>query len=277
MELIVETNKLKEVMNSVKKCILKNEAGREIYKNIQLKSNNNTLRIISCDGYRLACNECETIKSDSFECIIPYFIIPKGAAEETQMILENDYLTINFGIYKISFKTIKGDFIDHESIINKNTNFMRGFNPSLLGEVLSTFKEPVKIEFDTTNDKGPIIISSSIKRNHKAIVLPFLIKENNDSNKLRIKKDANIEELEKHLIKLNIMDGDKCKYSNVYCCIAEEDKGYIKNNCIENYIVQFFIDEKNEIAYCMYPEERSETVIQNKIYDLTEAGLLEKV
>ena len=92
-----------------------------------------------------------------------------------------------------------------------------------------------------------------------------------------LKIKDNVKELEKHLIKLNIMDGDDCKYSNVYCCIREDDYKYIKNNCIEDYFVEFFINKDNAVDYCTYPECRDEEYILDKIYDLIQSGLVEKV
>lgn len=94
---------------------------------------------------------------------------------------------------------------------------------------------------------------------------------------LKLKKDVDVKELEKHLIKLNIMDDNKCIHKNVYCCVEEEEKIYIKHNNIQNYYVQFFINRKREIDYCNYPEERNEETINIKIFDLTTADLLEKV
>ena len=92
-----------------------------------------------------------------------------------------------------------------------------------------------------------------------------------------LKIKDNEKELEKHLIKLNIMDGDECIATNVYCCIEKENKEYIKNNCIDDYLVEFFIDKNNEISYCQFPECRNEEVILDKIYDLTKANLTYKV
>ncbi len=93
---------------------------------------------------------------------------------------------------------------------------------------------------------------------------------------LKLKKNIDVKELEKHLIKLNIMDDNKCIHKNVYCCVEEEDKIHIKHNNIQNDYVQFFINRKREITYCNYPEERNEEAINIKIFDLTKVDLLEK-
>ena len=94
---------------------------------------------------------------------------------------------------------------------------------------------------------------------------------------LKLKRKANLKELEKHLIKLNIIENNKCIHKNVYCCVEEKEKIYIKNNNIQNCFVQFFINRKREIDHCNYPEERNEEVINIKIFDLTKADLLEKI
>lgn len=94
---------------------------------------------------------------------------------------------------------------------------------------------------------------------------------------LKIKDGVDLKELEKYLLKLNIMDEEKTLYKNVYCCVSEFNKDEIKNDRIEDYNVEFFINKKREIDYCTYPECRDETKILDKIYDLIQAGLVEKV
>lgn len=95
---------------------------------------------------------------------------------------------------------------------------------------------------------------------------------------LKIKDGIDLKELEKYgFIKVNIMDGDECVFTNIYCAINDEDKIYIENNCINDYFVQFFINEDNEVDYCCYPEQRSETFIENKFFELIKDELVEKV
>ena len=89
---------------------------------------------------------------------------------------------------------------------------------------------------------------------------------------LKIIKDE--ERLKKYLVQLNIMDNGKYLHSNVFCCISEDNMEYIKDLCIESCFVEFFVDKNNEIAYCQYPECRDESVIHEKIYVLTKAGLI---
>ena len=77
---------------------------------------------------------------------------------------------------------------------------------------------------------------------------------------LKIKDGVDLKELEKYLLKLNIMDEEKTLYKNVYCCVSEFNKDEIKNDRIEDYNVEFFINKKREIDYCTYPECRDETI-----------------
>lgn len=95
--------------------------------------------------------------------------------------------------------------------------------------------------------------------------------------KLKIREDADPKELEKHLMKLDILNNYKEEVykHDVYCCVDE----YTANTCdskVYTFDVQFYINEKREIAYCTYPECRSEDVILDKAYDLIKAGLLIK-
>lgn len=94
---------------------------------------------------------------------------------------------------------------------------------------------------------------------------------------LKIKDNIDLKELEKHLLKLNIMDGDECRYTNVYCCISQDNKKFIENNCIDDYFVNFFINKQNKIDFCTYPEMLNWREVFNGIYDLIKDGLVEKV
>ena len=95
---------------------------------------------------------------------------------------------------------------------------------------------------------------------------------------LKIREDADPKELEKHLMKLDILSNyndEEIYKKGVYCCVDE----YTANTCdnkVYMFDVQFYINEKREIAYCTYPECRSEDVILDKVYDLIKAGLLIK-
>ena len=94
---------------------------------------------------------------------------------------------------------------------------------------------------------------------------------------LKIKDNVDLKELEKYLLKLNIMDGDKCIYTNVYCCISQDNKQYLENNCIDDYFVNFFINEHKEIDFCLYSEMINWREVFNGVYDLIKDGLVEKV
>ncbi|MEI3530654.1 MAG: hypothetical protein V8Q75_06335 [Bacilli bacterium] len=95
---------------------------------------------------------------------------------------------------------------------------------------------------------------------------------------LKIKDNVDSKELEKYgFIKLNIMDGDDCIETNVYCAIQEDDKRFIENNCINDYFVEFYFNNKGEIDYCCYPEQRNEPFFNSIMFDLIKAGLVEKV
>lgn len=95
---------------------------------------------------------------------------------------------------------------------------------------------------------------------------------------LKIIDDVDLKELEKHLIKLNIKDNnEKFIQKNVYCCVSEDDKEFIRNKSIESYLVQFFINNENEIEHYYCPTKKDEELIIEKIFDLTKAGLVEKI
>lgn len=99
---------------------------------------------------------------------------------------------------------------------------------------------------------------------------------------LKIKDDVDLKELEKcGLEYLTIEDYDEEELCKAFCAIDEDEKEFyiddIKARKIDRSCVQFFIDKNREISYCTYPEERSETFILDKIYDLTQAGFVEKV
>lgn len=95
---------------------------------------------------------------------------------------------------------------------------------------------------------------------------------------LKIKDNVDLKEVENYgFKKLNIMDGDDCIETNVYCAIQKENKCFIENNCINNYFVEFYFDDKREINYCCYPEQRSQSFYNFIMYGLIKDGLVEKV
>ena len=87
---------------------------------------------------------------------------------------------------------------------------------------------------------------------------------------LRISEEIDLKELE------NILDGDVCIQSNVYCCVKPNDIEYIENNCIQDYEVQFYINKEKEIDFCTYPEERDTRFILDTLYDLIKANIVIK-
>lgn len=96
--------------------------------------------------------------------------------------------------------------------------------------------------------------------------------------KLKIRYDADPKELEKYLMKLDILDtysGEEYLCKDVYCCV-DEDTANTCDGKVYSFDVQFYINEKREIAYCTYPEQRNNTFILDKVYDLIKAGLLIK-
>lgn len=93
---------------------------------------------------------------------------------------------------------------------------------------------------------------------------------------LKIKKEK-LNELGNYLRKLNIMDDMECIYTNVYCAVKNSDLEFIKNSCINDYNVMFFINKKNEIDYCTYPEMIDFEFVLDKVYDLIKDDLVEKV
>ena len=95
---------------------------------------------------------------------------------------------------------------------------------------------------------------------------------------LKIKDNVDLKELGRFgFKKLNILDDKKVIAKDVYCLVDDEDKGFIKNGTIEDFLVQYYFDKKGYKTYCTYPEQRSGSLIEETDFDLIKANLVEKV
>lgn len=94
---------------------------------------------------------------------------------------------------------------------------------------------------------------------------------------LKIKDNVDLKELEQYLVRLNIIDGDDCIESNVYCLIDNENKDFVENNCINDYFVDCYFDKENKLSFCNYPEQINWKSVINMVHELTKENILEKI
>ncbi len=177
MEIIVDSANLAMILKSIKNFYCKDET-RLIYKNVRIEVLNNNIRIIACDGYKLAYNSCEIIKGDNCNFIIPFFNIPKYASKNTIFFVEEESVTIDFGCYKISFKKVKEHFFDYKILTERKCETYKiAFNPKLLKKAFESFNDIVELEFDLNDNASAVIITNVKNKNNKAVVLPYKLNE----------------------------------------------------------------------------------------------------
>ena len=156
-KVIIETNKLKEMLESVKNAVSKEEF-RPIFTGILLEAVDKKLTMTTCDGYKLFTNTCELIKGNNFTVTSPIFSI------------DGKFITFNFGNLKYSYKIIEGEFIDYKKLINRESKFSIRFNPKLLIQALRSSKGIVEIYF--AGDRDAVIIKEINNENNQKYVLP---------------------------------------------------------------------------------------------------------
>lgn len=62
---------------------------------------------------------------------------------------------------------------------------------------------------------------------------------------LKIKDNVDLKELEKFgFKKLDILDHKKVIAKDVYCLVDSDDEEFIKNNTIDDFLVQYYFDKK---------------------------------
>ena len=140
--IVIETKKLKEMLDNVKNATSKDES-RPVFKGILLEAEGTKLTMTACDGYKLFTSSSELIEGDRFEKIIPLFTIPKGAEAETKIEVEEDIISFDFGNVKYSYKTIKGEFIDYKKLLRRDSDFSIRFNNKPLTYNSSTIATPI--------------------------------------------------------------------------------------------------------------------------------------
>lgn len=99
--IIVETKKLKEMLDNVKNAVSKDEC-RPAFTGICFEATGKILTMITCDGYKLFTSSCELIEGDNFTIISPVFTIFKGAEKTTIIEIDDnkEVITFDFGNVK---------------------------------------------------------------------------------------------------------------------------------------------------------------------------------
>lgn len=174
-KVIVKTEDLKRILESVKNGTSK-EKFRPVFTGIYIEIEKTTLTMVACDGYKLFTSNCEIISGNEFKVITPIFKIPKNAEKETVIQVDNEFITFDFTNEKHTFRTIKGEFIDWKSMLNKQNTFKIRFNPKYLQDALKGEKGPVDLEF--SDDISPVVIYG----NGKKLVLPMRRLEEKEKN-----------------------------------------------------------------------------------------------
>ncbi|MBR2876823.1 MAG: DNA polymerase III subunit beta [Clostridia bacterium] len=141
---------------------------KPVHKGIKFEVTNNNLRLISCDGFRLAIRN-ESIEYDNDDLT---FIVPaKTLAEVTKLIDDSDeqitlnigkkYILFEIGNYRIVSRLLEGEFFNYKNAIpSENSTKARVNVKQLLNSVdrtslliTSKIKSPIRCVFEDNTIK----------------------------------------------------------------------------------------------------------------------------
>jgi DNA polymerase-3 subunit beta len=141
---------------------------KPVHKGIKFEVTNNNLRLISCDGFRLAIrNEVIDYNNEDLTFIVP----AKTLAEVTKLIEDNDeqltlnigkkYILFEVGNYRIVSRLLEGEFFNYKNAIPSDNSTKARVNvkqlinsvdrASLL--ITSKIKSPVRCVFEDNSIK----------------------------------------------------------------------------------------------------------------------------
>lgn len=141
---------------------------KPVHKGIKFEVSNNNLRLISCDGFRLAVRN-EKIDYDNDELT---FVVPaKTLAEVVKLINDEDenislnigkkYILFEIGNYRIVSRLLEGEFFNYKNAIPTENSTKARVNLKLLTEsvdrtsllITGKLKSPVRCVFDDNTIK----------------------------------------------------------------------------------------------------------------------------
>ncbi|MCI8273287.1 MAG: hypothetical protein HFJ55_04305 [Clostridia bacterium] len=164
-KVIIETEKLKKVLENVKNGTSKEEF-RPVFTGIFIEIENLELTMTTCDGYKIFTDSCNIVGGNNFKVVVPVFKIPKSAEKQTIIEVYNDFITFNYGQEKYSYKIIEGEFIDWKPLFKKENTFSIIFNSKYLQDALKNEKGEIHLEF--SDNRSPVFI------NGRKLVLPIV-------------------------------------------------------------------------------------------------------
>ncbi len=139
---------------------------KPVHKGIKFEVENNNLRLISCDGFRLAIRN-EAIEYDGEDMT---FVVPAKTLSEVCKLLDDDDNTVSFsigkkfilfevGAYRIISRLLEGEFFNYKNAIPAESSTKARVNLKLIVDsvdrtsllITSKIKSPVRCIFDDNN------------------------------------------------------------------------------------------------------------------------------
>ncbi len=141
---------------------------KPVHKGIKFEVNNNNLRLISCDGFRLAIRN-EAIEYDNEDIT---FVVPaKTLSEVTKLIDDSDeqivlnigkkYILFEIGNYRIVSRLLEGEFFNYKNAIPSDNSTKARVNVKQLIEsvdrtsllITTKIKSPIRCIFEDNTIK----------------------------------------------------------------------------------------------------------------------------
>ncbi len=139
---------------------------KPVHKGIKFEVENNNLRLISCDGFRLAIrNEAIDYNGEDMT-----FVVPAKTLSEVCKLLDDDDNTVSFSIgkkfilfevgsYRIISRLLEGEFFNYKNAIPAESSTKARVNLKLIVDsvdrtsllITSKIKSPIRCIFDENN------------------------------------------------------------------------------------------------------------------------------
>ena len=149
------------------------EDSRPILKGVKIEVNNNVIKAVALDGYRLALAKKNIVRTtNNFNIIVPARSLSEIAKlledsdEIVKVFVQKNHLMIDLNATKITTRLLDGDYLNYNQIIPQNFNTTLILNKEQLEDaierasLLSRIDKNNMIKFDIT-DKVMVLSSKS--------------------------------------------------------------------------------------------------------------------
>lgn len=137
---ITKTN-LKNLINKSIFAVATDDA-RPILKGVKIEVDNNEIRAVALDGYRLALVKSQIVSNIKEDVIVPARSLSEIAKliddsdDIVNVYLEDNYIMVDLGDTKIVSRTLEGEFLNYKQILSSNFETVININKNQMQDSL---------------------------------------------------------------------------------------------------------------------------------------------